>query len=152
MPPRQPHIQGQHLAYVPPYQPEAALQFGVAFNVGAPHQPDADLHLGAAPVSSLGAAPSAYLASHQPGAAIQFGAATATSLGAAPPATWCPIVQMPPHHPDAVRQPKFILVWHPTEVPPYQPDAALHFGAPSSLDDAPSAECRPVSYTFRGGI
>ena len=56
-------------------------------NVGAPHQPDADLHFGAAPVSSLGAASSAYLASYQPGAAIQFGAATATSLVAAPPAT-----------------------------------------------------------------
>ena len=65
---------------------------------------------------------------------------------------------MPPHHPDAVRQPEFIPVWHPTEVPPYQPsgalrletpaslvppdkpDAALHFGAPSSLDDAPPAK------------
>ena len=81
--------------------------------------------------------PISYLASYQPGAAIQFGAATATSLGAAPPATWCPIVQMPPHHPDAVRQPKFVSVWHPTEVPPYQPGGALRLGTQSSLGVAP---------------
>ena len=44
---------------------------------------------------------------------------------------------MPPHHPDAVRQPKFISVWHPTEVPPYQPGGALRLETPSSLGAAP---------------
>ena len=58
----------------------------------------------------------------------------------------------------------FISIWHPTEVPPYQPGAALHLGAArtssfiklyrfiSQMLLNPHAARRHVSFTFRGGI
>ena len=60
----------------------------------------------------------------------------------------------------------FISIWHPTEVPPYQPGAALHLGAArtssfiklircrfiSQMLLHPHAARRHVSHTFRVGF
>ena len=82
MPPRQPHIQGRHLAYV-----------GAALSTRCRPSIRGSILLRCRPIS--------HLVLYQPGATIQFGAATATSLGAAPLVIWRAIMQMPPHQSNA---------------------------------------------------
>ena len=74
-----------------------------------------------------------------------LGAAPASSEGAAPPP---PISHIAPHQSNAARLVTH-LGRHLVQVPPYQPDTALPFGAAPSLENAPLSGWRP---SIREGI